>query len=246
MLTVIVSISCLIFGIILDEVVRYAKKKHAEKNPLDIEWSFIKDPARLATPLVLDSLEYPSNISAFDYINTQKNGVWCGKANLSMKIRNKSKSTIEITNFKVLVENSELLRGSTIYFVTAGANESLGFFIRLDEEHPTAYRCYIENHMHCGSSMTDWFGSRSTISLVPEETCNAELIAQVETRARAFTMNIEYSIAGRPRLLENVFDDPITVTPYDKDIFEQALVSIPGRRVLIEEEKLREQLNPSS
>ena len=233
--TVILSISCVILGIILDEVWHYTKKKYAEKNPLDIEWHFIKVPARLATPDELDSFDYPHGMSPFDYLTTQKGGVWCGEVHLRMKIRNKSKSTLEINNFDFLVEDSEQCNGATVYFVPGGANESLGFIVNLDEEHPIAYRCYIENHMPCGSSMTDWFGSGSTISVVPQDTCNAELIARVEKRCRTFTMNIKYSIAGKPKQLENVFRKPVTVTPFDRDIFKQSLFYISGRRLFVEE-----------
>lgn len=235
MVTIILSIVFLIIGIILDEFWRYAKKRYAEKNPLDIEWYFIKDPARLATPDGLDSFECPNDISPFEYIRTRKDGVWCGDVHIRMKVRNKSKSRIEINNFELSVEDSELCDGATIYFVTAGANESLGFIVNLDEENPTVNQCLIVNHMPCDGSIGDWFGAGNSISLVPEETCNAELIAQVEKRCRTFTMNIKYSIAGKPKQLENIFNEPITVTPFDKRIFKQSLVSIPGRHVFIEE-----------
>jgi len=241
--TVILSISCLILGIILDEAWRYAKKRYAEKNPLDIEWYFIKVPARLATPEELDSFDYPNDMPPFDYLTTQKGGVWCKEVHLRMKIRNKSKSTVEINNFEFSVEDSKPCNGATIYFVTAGANESLGFIVNLEEEHPTAGRCVIVNNMPCDGWAVDWFGSGNSISLVPEETCNAELIALVEKRCRTFSMNIKYSIAGKPKQLENVFHEPVTVTPFDKHIFKQSLVYISGRRAFIEEGTLREQIN---
>jgi len=243
---VILSISCLILGIILDEAWRYAKKRYAEKNPLGIEWYFIKVPARLATPEELDSFDYPNEMSPFEYLTTQKGGVWCKEVHLRMKIRNKSKSTIEIDNFEFSVEDSEPCNGATIYFVPAGANESLGFIVNLDEERPTANRCVIVNNMPCDGTIVDWFGSGSGISLVPEETCNAELIARVEKRCRSFTMNIKYSIAGKPKQLKNVFNEPITVTPFNKHIFKQSLVYISGRHAFVEEEKLREQIRGSA
>jgi len=174
-------------------------------------------------------------MSPFDYLTTQKGGVWCGEVHLRMKIRNKSKSTLEINNIDFFVEDSEQCNGATVCFVPAGANESLGFIVNLDEEQPTANRCVIVNNMPCDGSIVDWFGSGSSISLVPEETCNAELIARVEKRCRTFTMNIKYSIAGKPKQLENVFHEPVTVTPFDKDIFKQSLVYISGRRAFTEE-----------
>jgi len=235
LITVIVSISCLILGIILDEAWHYAKKKHAEKNPLDIEWRYIEVPARLATPDELDSFDYPNDISPFEYIITRKDGVWCKEVHLRMKIRNKSRSTVEINSFDFFVEDSKPSSGATIYFVTAGANESLGFIVNLDEEHPTANRCVIVNNIPCDGSVVDWFGSGSSISLVPEETCNAELIARVEKKCRAFTMDIKYSIAGKTKQFENIFHEPITVTPFDKNTFKQSLVCIPGRHAFVEE-----------
>ena len=234
MITVILSIVSLILGIVITEVWHFVKKKHSERDPLDIEWYFIKDPARLATSEELDSFKYPDDISPFDYISTHKDGVWCKEVHVRMKIINKSKSTLEINNFEFPVEDSEPHNGATIYFVTAGANESMGFIVDLDEEHPTANRCMVVNNMPCGGSIVDWFGSGNSVSFVPEETCNIELIAQVERRCRTFTMNIKYSIAGKPKQLDNVFNEPVTITPFDEHVFKQSLFCIPGRRAFVE------------
>jgi len=236
---VLLSIGFLILGIVLDELWRYAKKRYAARNSLEVEWFFVKAPARLATRYSLDSLECPKDISPFDYIGVRKEGVWCKRVNLRMNIRNKCEGTgtIEISNFEFSVRDSESYDGAVIFFVPAGANETLGFIVNLDNENPVADQCVIQNHMPLDDSIvTDWFGSGASITLNPEETCHVELIAEVEKKCRTFNMNIDYSIAGKPKKLKSVFNKPITVTPFGRNLFKQSLVSIPGQHTLIEKD----------
>lgn len=236
---VLLSLGFLILGIVLDELLRYAKKRYSARNPLDIEWFFVKAPARLATRDSLDSFECPKDVSPFDYISVRKDGVWCKRVNLHMNIRNKCEGTgtIEINNFEFSVRDSEPYDGAVIFFVPAGANDTLGFIVNLDNENPVADQCKIENHMPLDDSIiTDWFGSGASITLNPEGTCHVELIAQVEMKCRTFTMNINYSIAGKPKKLQNVFSKPITVTPFGSNVFKQSLVSLPGKHTFIEKD----------
>ena len=236
---VLLSLGFLILGIVLDEIWRYAKKRYSERNPLDIEWFFVKAPARLATRDSLDSFECPNDVSPFEYISVRKNGVWCKRVNLRMNIRNtcEGTGTIEINNFEFSVRDSKPYDGAVIYFVPAGANETLGFIVNLDDENPAANRCVIENHIPLDDSIiADWFGSGASISLEPEQTCHVELVAQVERKCRTFNMNINYSIAGKTKKLPNVFSKPITVTPFGRDVFKQSLVSLPGKHTFIEKD----------